>query len=123
MTVAVLAENQLAQVDKTLKRMESQLAVCKFVNEAFQNRIINLERPCWKNEQHSRRKYIESVGILGTSNETKVCELIETVTGISITLDSLEACHCLPSDQNDKLIIKFSRRKHTEMVLSKRKKN
>ena len=103
--------------------MESPLAVCKFVNEAFQNRIINLERPCWKNEQHSRRKHIEFVGILDTTNETKVCELIETVTGISITFDSLEDCHCLPSDQNDKLIIKFSRRKHTEMVLSKRKKN
>ena len=35
--------NQLAQVDKTLKRMESQLAVNKSVNEAFQNRIMSLE--------------------------------------------------------------------------------
>ena len=33
--------NQLAQVDKTLKRMESQLAVSKSVNEAFQNLIIS----------------------------------------------------------------------------------
>ena len=41
-------------------------------------------------------------------------------TDISITPDSLEACHHLPSDQNDKLIIKFSRRKNSEMVLSKK---
>ena len=33
-----------------------------------------------------------------TNNETRVCELIETATGISITSDSMEACHRLPSD-------------------------
>ena len=32
-------------------------------------------------------------------------------TGISTTTDSLKACHCLPSDQNDKLIIKRSRKR------------
>ena len=37
-------------------------------------------------------------------------------TGISITTDSLKACHRFPSDQNDKSIIKFSRRKDAEMV-------
>ena len=31
-------------------------------------------------------------------------------TGISITPDSLEICHCLVSNKNDKLIIKFSRK-------------
>ena len=41
---------------------------------------------CWKNEQYSRRDYIENIGIPDTTNETKVCELIETAAGISITL-------------------------------------
>ena len=106
----------MAQVDKTLKRMESRLAVSKSINEAFQNRIISLERQCWKNEQYSRRECIEIVGIPDTTNDTKVCELIEMATGISITTDSLKACHRFPSDQNDKSIIKFSRRKDAEMV-------
>ena len=35
--------NQLAQVDKTLKRTKSQVAVSKSVNKAFQNQIISLE--------------------------------------------------------------------------------
>ena len=30
-----------------------------------------------------------------TTNKTKVYDLIETASGISVTLDSLEACHCL----------------------------
>ena len=56
--------NQLTQVDKTLKRMESQLAVNKSVNGAFQNRIMSLENvilSCWKNEQYSQRECIEIV--------------------------------------------------------------
>ena len=43
-------------------------------------------------------------------------------TGVSITPNSLEACHRLLSNQNDKVIIKFSRRKGAEMFLSKNKK-
>ena len=43
-------------------------------------------------------------------------------TGISITPDSLKACHRLPSDHNDKLIIIFLRKKDAEMVLSKKTK-
>ena len=35
--------NQLAQVDKTLKRTKSQVAVSKSVNKTFQNQIISLE--------------------------------------------------------------------------------
>ena len=75
---------------------------------------LSLERQCWKNEQYTPRECIEVVGIPDTTNETKVCDLIEVATSISITPDSLEA--------NDKLIIKFSRRKDAEMVLSKKNK-
>ena len=60
------------------------------------------------------------VGIPDTTNETKVCDLIETVSGMSIIPDSLEACHCLPPDEINKLIIKLSRRKDAEVVLSKK---
>ena len=46
--------NQVAQADKTLKRMESQLAVNDTVNEVIQNQSITLERQFWKNEMSSR---------------------------------------------------------------------
>ena len=46
--------NQVAQADKTLKIMESQLAVNETVNEVIQNQIITLERQFWKNEMSSR---------------------------------------------------------------------
>ena len=112
--------------------MESQLAISMSVNEVLSGffevlsgineGIISLERRCWKNKQYSQWGCIEIVGIPSSTNDTKVCELTETATGISLTPASLEASHCLPADQNDKLIIKFSRRKDVEMVLSKEKK-
>ena len=39
--------NQIAQADKTLKRMESQLAVNEAVNAAFENQIIRFDRKFW----------------------------------------------------------------------------
>ena len=60
-----------------------------------------------ENEKFLQKECIGIVGIPYTTNKTKVCELMEMATGISITPDSLEACHRLPSDQSDKLIISF----------------
>ena len=77
-----------------------------------------MERQCWKNEQYLRQECIEILGIPDITIDTKVSELIETGTSISINPDSLEACHRLPLNQNDKLIIEFPRRKGAEMVLS-----
>ena len=90
--------------------MESRLAVINSVNESFQNWILS-----WKDSVG------ELLKIKDNTNETKVCELIETATGILIIPDSLEAYHCLPSGQNDKLIIKFSRGKMLKWFCSKKK--
>ena len=93
-----------------MKRMESRLAVINSVNESFQNWILS-----WKDSVG------ELLKIKDNTNETKVCELIETATGILIIPDSLEAYHCLPSGQNDKLIIKFSRGKMLKWFCQKKK--
>ena len=69
----------------------------------------------------SRRECIAIVAIPDTTNETKVHELTETATSISITHESVEACHRLFFEQNDKIIVKFSRRKNAEKVLLKKK--
>ena len=68
-----------------------------------------------------RRECIAIVAIPDTTNETKVHEWTETATSISITHESLEACHRLFFEQNYKTIVKFSRRKNAEKVLLKEK--
>ena len=44
--------NQLAEVNKTLARMESQSEMSKTINSALKKRIISLEKQRWRNEQY-----------------------------------------------------------------------
>ena len=81
--------NQLAEVNKTLERMESRLQISKIINNALDKRI---------DKQYFRRECVEIVGILEPTNEIKVCELIEKVTGVHVNQDCLESCHPLHSD-------------------------
>ena len=91
--------NQLADVNKTLERMEFQLQISKTINNTVEKCIISLEKQCWRNKQYSQRECVEIVGILDSTNETKVCELIEKVTGINVNQNCLELCHPLPSEK------------------------
>ena len=80
--------NQLAEVNKTLERMESRLQISKIINNTLDKRI---------DKQYFRRECVEIVGILEPTNEIKVCELIEKVTGVHVNQDCLESCHPLHS--------------------------
>ena len=115
--------NQLAEVNKTLERMESQLEISKTINNTLEKHITTLEKQCSRNEQYSRRECIDIVGIPDSTNEIKACELIGKVTGINVNQDCLESCHPLPSDKKNKIIVKFSRRKDSESVLRNKNKN
>ena len=93
--------NQLADVNKTLERMEFQLQISKTINNTVEKCITSLEKQCWRNEQYSRRECVEIVEILDSTNEIKVCELIGKVTGININQNCLELCHPLPSEKKN----------------------
>ena len=42
--------NQLAEVNKTLARVESQLEISKTINNTLEKRFTNLKKQCWRNE-------------------------------------------------------------------------
>ena len=118
--------NQLAEVNKTLERMESQ----KFWKQ--QTTPSKNALAAWKNNVGKTKQYswCECVEIVEISDSTrKVWELIEKVTGINVNQDCLELCHPLPplpSDKKNKIIIiiifKFSRQKDDEKILRNNKK-
>ena len=76
--------NQLAEVKKTLKRMESKLQISKTISNKLEKRNASLEKQCWRYEQSSQHECVEVVGISDSTNETKVCTLTEKVTGVNI---------------------------------------
>ena len=91
----------MAEVDKTLERMESQLEILKTINNTLEKCITSLKKQCWRNKQHSWRKCVETVDIPDSTNETKVCELIEKDIGININQGCLESCQIIPSDKKN----------------------
>ena len=44
-------------------KLEADLSTSRTVSDTFKNCIITLEGKCWRNEQYSRREYLEISGI------------------------------------------------------------
>ena len=59
-------------------KLEADLSITRTVSDTFKNRIITLERKCWRNEQYSRRECLEISGIPnGTpDSQTKLTVLL-----------------------------------------------
>ena len=93
--------NRLAEINKSLERIESQSEILKTISSALEKLITSLEKQCWGNEPYFWHECLEIVRIPDSTNETKVCELIEKVTGINVNPDCLELCHLLPSDKKN----------------------
>ena len=100
-------------------KLESEISIVKKVSTLLNKRVIYMERQCWANAQYSRRECLEVAGIpRDVSNEnleSKVLEVFSKV-GCEILCRDIEACHRLTN--NDRVIVKFLRRKECDQVLS-----
>ena len=114
---------EIRKLNKNFEKLEAELIVSKKVNTELQKHIVKLEKQCWANAQYSRRECLELVGIPSNIEnehlEDKVVEVLNKV-GCNIMKDNVEACHRL-GKSNDRVIIKFSRRKECLQVLSVKK--
>ena len=95
--------------------------VCQ-LNQKF-NQLVDMERQCWANTQYSRRECLEVVGIPDSVQnnelEDKVLPIFKKI-GSEVSPRDTEACHRLKKD-NDRVILKFSRRKDCEQMMSVKK--
>ena len=112
--------DEIRKLNANFAKLESELIVTKKVNSELQKHVVDLERQCWANAQYSRRECLELAGIPSTVGhdelEGKVVDILNKV-GSNIDNDKTEACHRI-SRNNDRVIIKFSRRKDCQHVLS-----
>ena len=87
--------------------------------------IVSLEPQCWSNSQYSRR---ECLKINGIPDKTDQKDLEETALNIlrklEVEIDSsnIEDCHWLPSEESERAIIKFSKRKDANRIHHFKKK-
>ena len=114
----------LDQVRQLNQKFESESSVVKQANSLLSKRLVDEERQCWASAQDSRRrKCLEVVRIpdcvQNNELEDKVLTIFKKISS-EVSPRDIEACHRLKKD-NDRVIVKFSRRKDCEQIMSVKK--
>ena len=115
--------DQVSQLNQKFSQTKSENSIVKQANSLLLKRLVNMERQCWANAQYSRRECLEVVGIPDSVQNNELEDKVLTIfkkIGSEVSPRDIEACHRLKKD-NDKVIVKFSRRKDCEHIMSVKK--
>ena len=113
------ALEEIRKFNENFVKLESEINIVKKVNALLNKRVIDMERQCWANAQYSRRECLEVASIpRDVSNENLESIVLEVFSkvGCEILSRDSEACHRLTN--NDRVIVKFLRRKDCDQVMS-----
>ena len=118
-------KNNFDELQTKFTKLEADLNKSRDVNSKLSDRVINVERKCFANEQYSRRECLEISGIPPSVKdnelETKVLSIMEEIDA-PVNPGLVEDCHRLPSKGNlKKVILKLNLRKDARKVLLKKK--
>ena len=115
--------DEIRKLNDNFSKLEADVTVEKNISNLLSQRVVNLERQCWANSQYSKRECLEVVGTLHSVDdnilEEKVIQVFKKF-GCNIDSSNIEECHCI-TKKNDRIIVKFSRRKGCQCVLSVKK--
>ena len=114
---------EIRKLNDKFSQLESENVVVKQANFLLSKRLVDMERQCWANTQYSRRECIEVVGIPNSVNNNELEDKVLTVLqkiGCELSPRDLEVCHRLRKN-SDRGIVKFSRRKDCEQIMSVKK--
>ena len=64
---------------------------------------------------------LNKIGLPDSTTDNEVCSVCKKI-GVDVSVDNIEACHLLKSDNKNKIIAKFSKRKDCQAVLENKKK-
>ena len=115
--------DEICKLIDNFSKLEADMTIAKNINILLSQRVVYLERQCCANAQYSRRECLEVVGIPRSVDdnilEEKVIQVFKKV-GCKINSSNIEACHRI-TKKNDRVKVKFSRRKDCQRVLSVKK--
>ena len=99
-------------------KLEAELAVTKQVN-VLCNRMVQIKRKSWSNEQYSRRECLEIVSIPESVTYSSVEETALNIfkeLGFSIDTSDVKSCHQVGPQSRKEVIAKMSRQKDADRV-------
>ena len=96
-------KNKFEELKTKFTKLEADVNISRNVNSKLSDRLINVERKCFANEQYSRRECLEISGIppsvKGNKLEIKVLTILEEID-VPVDPGLVEDCHRLPSRGN-----------------------
>ena len=115
--------DEIGKLNDDFSKFKADVNIAKNTNNLLSQRVVDLEGQCWVNVQYLRRECPEVVGIPrsvdGNTLEEKVIQVFKKA-GFNMNSSNIEACHRI-TKKNDRVIVKFSRRKNCQRVLSVKK--
>ena len=110
---------EMKNLNENFKKLESDVAVVKNINNILCKQMVSVERRCGKNAQYCRRECVEVVKLpspIGDDQlENAVCSVLRYI-GANITAEQIESCHRLKKN-TDTTIARFLRRKGCDQVM------
>ena len=111
------------QLNQKFSQLEAENCVVKQANSLLLKRLVDMARQCWANAQYSRRECLEVVGIPDSVQNNELEDKVLTIfkkIGSEVSPRDIEA-FCRLKKDNDRVIVKFSRRKDCEEIISVKK--
>ena len=115
--------DQVRQLNQIFSQLESENCIVKQTNSLLSKRLVDMEKQCWANAHYSRKECLEVVGISDSVQNNELEDKVLTVfkkIGSEVSPRDIEAFYRLKKD-NDRVIVKFSRHKDSEQILSVKK--
>ena len=118
--------DELKELKTDFRKLESDLAISRNVNDKLTKQLILVERKCWANEQYSRRECLEISGIPESIQDDDLEDCVTKILNecnTPVDPANIEGCHRLkPKARPNKVIIKLSKNNDVFNILQSNKK-
>ena len=122
----IAINDELKEQKTDFRKLESDLAISRNVNDKLTKQLILLERKCWANGQYSRRECLEISGMPESIQDDDLEDCILKIFNecdTPVDPPNIEACHWLKSKARpNNVITKLSKRKDVFSILKRKKK-
>ena len=114
---------EMSKFNENFSKLLLELPITKRINTELTKWIVTLKRQCWANAQYSKKECVEVIGMPRQVDdkhlEPKVLSIFQKV-GCIIPPELINDCHRLGKN-NDRVNVKFTRRKDCQQVLQVKK--
>ena len=115
--------DEIRKLNDNFSKLKADVKIAKNIHNLLSQGVVDLERQCEAYAQYSRRECLEVVDVPCSVDDNSLNEeVIQVFEKVACNIDSshIETYHRV-TKKNDRILVKFSRRKDCQRVLSVKK--